>query len=197
MKKQIDFRNLFAIELAKQSKESIEAKPEEHSSEYTEAIVEPAKKKVGRPKKVKFIPRDAIEQREKKIGRPQIRWSDQQWNAFEAICRVTNKPYAIETVMGVRSTTIDSILKRERGVSFEDYLAKSWENTKYQLRAKQIDMALAGHPTMLIWLGKQILDQSDKTQLDANVSLSWADLVSAAQGNAQLTDGEGGDDDEE
>ncbi len=187
MKKQIDFRDLFARELAKQSNEYIEANTEQQQlNKYTEAIVEPVKKKVGRPKKVKLILRDEIELREKKIGRPQIQWSEEQWKAFKSICRVTNKPYAISLVMGVRQSTIDSILKRELGVSFEDYLAKSWEETRYQLRAKQIDMALAGHPTMLIWLGKQILGQTDKHQLDANVSLSWADLVR----NAYLTDGD-------
>jgi hypothetical protein len=30
------------------------------------------------------------------------------------------------------------------------------------LRSKQFELALAGNPTMLIWLGKQVLGQRDK-----------------------------------
>jgi len=30
------------------------------------------------------------------------------------------------------------------------------------LKRKQVEVALAGNTTMLIWLGKQYLDQSDK-----------------------------------
>lgn len=33
------------------------------------------------------------------------------------------------------------------------------------LRRKQVELALRGDRTMLIWLGKQLLGQSDKTQL--------------------------------
>jgi hypothetical protein len=33
------------------------------------------------------------------------------------------------------------------------------------LRRKQYEIAIAGNPTMLIWLGKQFLGQSDKNEL--------------------------------
>lgn len=37
------------------------------------------------------------------------------------------------------------------------------------IRAKQMERALAGSDTMLIWLGKQYLDQADKKEISADV----------------------------
>lgn len=35
----------------------------------------------------------------------------------------------------------------------------------FSLKRKQMEMALAGNPTMLVWLGKQNLGQSDKREM--------------------------------
>ena len=53
----------------------------------------------------------------------------------------------------------------ERRIAETEY-AEAWErgqsHMKVSLRRKQIQLALAGNPTMLIWLGKQILGQRDR-----------------------------------
>lgn len=54
----------------------------------------------------------------------------------------------------------DSTLKR----NYEKYLTKGRGVLKNKLRKKQIDIALNGNVTMLIWLGKQYLGQSESTQ---------------------------------
>ena len=56
----------------------------------------------------------------------------------------------------------DSTLKRK----FENFLTKGKANLKQRLKRKQIDVALAGNVSMLIWLGKNYLGQADK--LDEN-----------------------------
>lgn len=56
----------------------------------------------------------------------------------------------------------DSTLKRK----FENFLTKGKANLKQRLKRKQIDVALGGNVSMLIWLGKQYLGQADK--LDEN-----------------------------
>lgn len=38
-------------------------------------------------------------------------------------------------------------------------------NLKTKLRKKQVEMALAGNVSLLMWLGKQYLDQADKQEL--------------------------------
>lgn len=45
---------------------------------------------------------------------------------------------------------------------FADALKKGKAEGKASLRRKQWELAQAGNPTMLIWLGKQLLEQKDK-----------------------------------
>jgi hypothetical protein len=45
---------------------------------------------------------------------------------------------------------------------FADFLAKGRSERRQKLREKQYDVALSGNVTMLIWLGKNELGQSDK-----------------------------------
>lgn len=45
---------------------------------------------------------------------------------------------------------------------------------RVKLRRAQMDKALEGNPTMLIWLGKQMLGQSDNPgDDDSNIILPW------------------------
>lgn len=46
--------------------------------------------------------------------------------------------------------------------NFGDIITKAKSETKIALRRSQIKLALDGNCTMLIWLGKQYLNQSDK-----------------------------------
>lgn len=58
--------------------------------------------------------------------------------------------------------------------NFSVELLKGREALKQSLRRAQLSVALNGNPTMLIWLGKQYLGQSD-TPIDseANQILPW------------------------
>lgn len=55
----------------------------------------------------------------------------------------------------------DTLLNR-----FSEEIAKGRENGKTRLRKKQLEIALKGNVVMLIWLGKQILGQSDRVGLE-------------------------------
>ena len=60
--------------------------------------------------------------------------------------------------------------------NFADYITKAREETKQKLRQAQIKAALGGNVTMLIWLGKQYLDQSENPMnTDADKILPWTD----------------------
>ena len=52
----------------------------------------------------------------------------------------------------------DSTLKRK----FEKNITKGKADLKQKLKRKQIAVAMQGNVSMLIWLGKQYLDQSEK-----------------------------------
>lgn len=59
--------------------------------------------------------------------------------------------------------TDDTIIRR-----FSEELAKGRANLQMSLRRKQIDVALKGNVSMLIWLGKQMLDQKDKHEMSSD-----------------------------
>lgn len=60
--------------------------------------------------------------------------------------------------------------------NFTAELIKGRENLKQSLRRAQLKLALSGNAVMLIWLGKNLLGQSDNPiDSSANQPLPWAD----------------------
>lgn len=60
--------------------------------------------------------------------------------------------------------------------NFSAYIIKAHEETKQKLRRAQIKAALSGNVTMLIWLGKNMLGQSENpTNTDNSNVLPWTD----------------------
>jgi hypothetical protein len=61
--------------------------------------------------------------------------------------------------------------------NFSVELLKGKESLKQSLRSAQIRAALSGNATLLIWLGKNILGQSDNPfNSDENAPLPWTSL---------------------
>jgi hypothetical protein len=77
----------------------------------------------------------------------------------------------VETLAGY-GLTIDEIADAVRcGKStlksrFSAHLKKGWAELKTSLKRTQVAKALDGNVSMLIWLGKQYLGQSDRQQVD-------------------------------
>lgn len=89
----------------------------------------------------------------KKTGRPKLKIDAKQVEALASYgCTNTE----IASFFGCERTTIT---KR-----FSRFIAKGKDSGKIRLRQKQFDVAMKGNVTMLIWLGKQILDQVDKQE---------------------------------
>jgi hypothetical protein len=60
--------------------------------------------------------------------------------------------------------------------NFKDIILKGREDLKQSLRRAQIKLALGGNATMLIWLGKNILGQSESPlDSETNAPLPWSD----------------------
>lgn len=58
--------------------------------------------------------------------------------------------------------------------NFSEIMAKGREDVKMALRQAQLKLALSGNAVMQIWLGKNLLGQSDNpTNSDANAPLPW------------------------
>jgi hypothetical protein len=72
---------------------------------------------------------------------------------------------------GVCVRTIERYMSDEEGEFCRVY-KKGFANCKLKLSEAQVNLAMEGNATMLVWLGKQHLDQKDKQEIDNNVTIS-------------------------
>lgn len=96
-------------------------------------------------------------------GRPTktIDWSDVS-KLCVLQCTMKEIAYFCECV----EETLDAACKRDLGLSFSVYYEEKRSAGRISLRRAQWQKALAGSNVMLIWLGKQYLDQSDKNEVN-------------------------------
>ena len=87
--------------------------------------------------------------------------------------------------MNVSDKTLNRLLQQRYKLGFSDCFKKFSANGRITLRKKQFEVAKAGNVTMLIWLGKQYLGQTDKqevTEVQHVEDLSvLADLIQQAK----------------
>ncbi len=88
-----------------------------------------------------------------KGGRPPLDIDPEQVERLSAI-HCTH-----EEMAAVLGCSTDTLVRR-----FADRIEKGRERGKASLRRRQFEMAMAGDRTMLIWLGKQYLEQADKNE---------------------------------
>ena len=62
--------------------------------------------------------------------------------------------------------TLDRRLKEEGYKGFADFYKRYSDEGKASLRRAQWKAAQEGNPTMLVWLGKQMLGQRDKQEIE-------------------------------
>lgn len=96
-------------------------------------------------------------------GRPRVEIDiDQLRNMVRIQCTA-------EECAGVFECSVDTIdrrLKEEGYAGFADFLKRYSGEGKASLRRAQWKAAQEGNPTMLVWLGKQMLGQRDRKDLD-------------------------------
>lgn len=97
-----------------------------------------------------------------KGGRPK---KEVQWDAVDTMCRIQCTGEEIASVLGISYDTLERRCKEDKKVSFADYIGQKKLGGKASLRRKQWKLADSGNATMLIWLGKNMLDQVDRKEL--------------------------------
>lgn len=95
-----------------------------------------------------------------KMGRPRI---DIPWGLVDELCGIRATLSEIAGVTGISEDTLERACKRDKNTTFADYYEAKSANGKISLRRAQLQTALAGSVPMLIWLGKNWLNQTDKT----------------------------------
>ena len=99
----------------------------------------------------------------KKKGRPKIHIN---WEEFEKLCNIQCTLSEIADWFKCSEDTIERRCTEEKKMLFAEYYKKNSAAGRISLRRSQFKYATAGNPTLLIWLGKQHLDQKDKHELE-------------------------------
>lgn len=93
-----------------------------------------------------------------KGGRPKVKIDYESLDKYCAIHCTGNECAAL---LDVSYEHLNNQLKKDGNGGFLDYFALKSANGKASLRRRQFQAAQEGNPTMLIWLGKQWLEQAD------------------------------------
>ena len=98
-----------------------------------------------------------------KMGRPEIQIQKED---FEKLCKMQCTLVEIAGFFDCSEDTIERWCEKNyRGSTFADVYKKKSASGKISLRRKQFQTAIdEGNVSMLIWLGKQYLDQKEPKQ---------------------------------
>jgi len=90
------------------------------------------------------------------------------WNQVGKLCEAGASGVGIAATIGVDEGTLRKRCEADNNCSFSEFSQQKRAKGDELLRSKQFQVAMAGDKTMLIWLGKQRLNQSDKS--DTNIT---------------------------
>ena len=99
------------------------------------------------------------------------------WEMVRKMAAMHCSVRGVASVLNVSEDTIQKHCKKEHGMPAGEWFAIQAERgmckVRYQLAKAQISLAVVDkNPTMLIWLGKQYLGQSDKGALEINSTVT-------------------------
>jgi AraC-like DNA-binding protein len=83
------------------------------------------------------------------------------WQQVDLLCQIQCTGEEISSVLGMHYDTLQRACKRDFKVTFAEYSEQKRNAGNASLRRAQWKAANAGNTAMLIWLGKQHLNQSD------------------------------------
>ena len=93
------------------------------------------------------------------------------WDIFDKLCGIQCTLAELCAFFGCSEDTVERRVKEHSGLKFADYYTQKRKAGFVSLRRKQFETAMKGNVTMLIWLGKQWLNQVDKPITDETVEL--------------------------
>jgi hypothetical protein len=122
-----------------------------------------AKKKVAKKRaKQKTTPQKKTAKNPKGAGAQEIIID---WDKVDAMGVIQCTGEEIASVLGISYDTLERACKRDKKIKFADYIEQKKKGGKASLRRKQWKLAEKGNATMLIWLGKNMLNQKDKSEV--------------------------------
>lgn len=96
--------------------------------------------------------------------------TDIDWKRVDELLVAQCDGVGIASILGIHPNTLYLNCEQDHKMSFSAYSQQKRGEGKELLRAKQYELALNGDKTMLVWLGKQYLNQREKVDNDISVS---------------------------
>lgn len=102
------------------------------------------------------------------------------WNSFDKLCAMQATLEEISSFFDCSEDTVERCVKRDKGMGFKEYWTIKSSKGKISLRRKQFEVAMSGDKTLLIWLGKQWLGQTEKQDItERSVEMSYEDYINS------------------
>jgi len=109
----------------------------------------------------------------KKMGRPE---KEMNWVLLDSILQLGARLIDCAEMLDMSEDSVQNKIKDEYGCTFSVYRERKMSKIRMRLLQKQYDVAMLGNVSMLIWLGKNILNQSDKMETKT-VEVSKEDTI--------------------
>ena len=118
-------------------------------------------------------------------GRPKIEFTPDQ---ITQVFKLAKLHCTHEEIAGVMSISIDTVRDRIRdeGSDFSKAYIKGREMGRRSLRRAQFKYALAGSHSLLIFLGKNLLGQKDKMDMDVDLSSYEQSVLDLREREAEI-----------
>ncbi len=108
------------------------------------------------------------------MGRKKIKIN---WSKVDSMAMAGANGVQIAAHLGIHYDTLATACKRDNNSHFSDYLLIKREKGNNLLLNKQYELAIKGSERMLIWLGKNRLNQSDNPDYYKNEKRLKIELV--------------------
>ena len=88
------------------------------------------------------------------------------WSKLDAILQYGAKMSDAADIMDVHPDTVAKKIKTKFKMTYPEYRNKKMSKVRVGLAQKQVEVAMSGNVSMLIWLGKQWLGQRDQHDIE-------------------------------
>lgn len=99
------------------------------------------------------------------------------WEEFEKLCGIQSTLMEMCAWFDCDDVTLERAVKEHYGMPFEEVFKRKRGRGKVSLRRRQFQAALDGEIAMLIFLGKQYLDQADKKEVTGAWKNPYANMT--------------------
>ena len=109
-----------------------------------------------------------------KAGRPRV---EIDWKEVAKLLQAGCSSREIAGFFGIDRDTLYIRYEQEFGIRYAEFSAQSKRKGDALLRAKQFSLAMDGNQAMLIWLGKNRLNQTDKKEINGTTTAPIIQLI--------------------